>query len=159
MPGSAGFARAERTTRALLWAGVAAPVVAWGLSVAAAVAWPGYDPVAQSISVLVRGPAGWLLRVAFAVSGFLGVAWAVAMGRLLGATAGERRLVRGLLLAQAVLVLLFAVFPTDLQRGRTPVGVLHLVDFGLYAVVTPVALAAIGRVMRDRKSTRLNSSH
>lgn len=131
----------------MLWAGVAAPVVAWGLSVAAAVAWPGYDPVVQSISVLARGPAGWLLTVAFVASGLLGLGWAVAMGRLVGDSARDRRLVAAVLGTQAVLVGLFAVFPTDLERGRTLTGVLHLVVFGLYAVETPWALATVAGVM------------
>lgn len=132
----------------MLLCGVVAPVVAWGLTIPAALTWPGYDPVVQSISVLVRGPNGWLLTLAFVVSGLLGGAWAVGMGRVMGASAADRRRVRALLLAQAVITLLFAVFPTDLVRGRTLVGVLHLVNFGLYAIAAPATLMVVARVMR-----------
>jgi hypothetical protein len=38
--------------RTTILAGIAAPIVSWGLSVVVIAGWPGYDPVAQSISLL-----------------------------------------------------------------------------------------------------------
>jgi hypothetical protein len=136
-------------TALLLGAGAGAPLLAWTLSVAAALTWPGYDPVAQSISLLVHGPNGWLQTIAFLASGGLGLAWAVGMGRVLGTTGADQRRVRWLLALQSGLAIAFAAFPTDPGvRGSSPVGLLHLATFGLYAIAMPVSLVLIARVMR-----------
>jgi hypothetical membrane protein len=130
-------------------AGVAAPPMAWALATIVALAWPGYDPVGQSISLLANAPLGWVQTVAFVLSGVLGAAWALGLGAVLGTTDRQRRLVRGVLLAQAVLMLGFALFPTDPgERGVTLVGQLHLVVLVAYAVMLPVSLLGIGMVMR-----------
>lgn len=136
-------------TRLALLAGIAAPVVAWGLSLAVIAGWPGYDPIADSISLLANAPLGWLQTLAFLVSGILGVAFALGLSRVLGATPGQRSVVRGLLLLQAALAIGFALFPTDREaRGITTVGRIHLAIFYAYAVTMPLTLLAIGRVMR-----------
>lgn len=130
-------------------AGIVAPIVSWGLSAVVIVTWPGYDPVAQSISLLANAPLGWLQTVAFAISGLLGLAWAFGLATVLGSTLRQRRLVLGLLLLQAALAIGFAIFPTDPgERGVTTVGAIHLAIFYAYAVTMPLTLLALGLVMR-----------
>ena len=130
-------------------AGIAAPIVSWALSIVVIVGWPGYDPVAQSISLLANAPLGWLQTVAFAVSGLLGAAWAIGLSGVLGATPRQRALVRWLLLIQAIIALAFAVLPTDPEGvPTTTVGALHLANFYLYSVTMPLTLIALGVVMR-----------
>lgn len=139
-----------------LLAGIAAPFLAWGLSVIPIVTWPGYDPIAGSISVLANAPLGWVQTLAFAVSGILGLAWAAALPGVLGATPRDRGRVRALLVLQSALAIGFAIFPTDLERpGITPVGKVHLAIFFTYAVTMPVTLLVLGRVMaRDGRWRR-----
>lgn len=136
-------------TRLALIAGIAAPLVAWGLSLVVIAAWPGYDPIADSISLLANAPLGWLQTLAFLVSGIFGAAFALGLSRVLGATPRDRATVRWLLLLQAALAIGFAVFPTDREaRGITTVGRIHLAIFYAYAVTMPLTLLAIGMVMR-----------
>ena len=138
-----------RPYRVGIAAGIAAPIVSWSLSVVVIATWPGYDPVAQSISSLANAPAGWLQTVAFAISGFLGLAWAFGLSSVLGSTARDRALVRGLLLLQAVVAFGFAILPTDSQGAPTTlIGRLHLLDFYLYALTMPLTLVVLALVMR-----------
>ncbi len=122
--------------------------MSWALSIVVIFGWPGYDPVAQSISLLANAPLGWLQTVAFAVSGLLGAAWAIGLSGVLGATPRQRALVRWLLLLQAAIALAFAVLPTDPEGVPTTVGALHLANFYLYSVTMPLTLIALGLVMR-----------
>lgn len=134
-------------------AGIAAPIISWSLSLIVIAGWTGYDPIAQSISLLANAPLGWLQTAAFAVSGVLGAAWAFGLSSVLGATGHQRSLVRGLLLLQAALSIGFAIFPTDLEaRAVTPVGATHLAVFYAYAVSMPLTLLVLALVMRrDRR--------
>jgi Protein of unknown function (DUF998) len=145
------------STRALIIAGIAAPIVSWGLSVVVMLTWSGYDPVADSISLLADAPMGWLQTLAFLASGVLGAAWAIGLGRVLGATDRDRAIVRGLLLVQAGLAIGFAIFPTDLAaRASTFVGAIHLGVFYAYAITMPLTLLALGQLMRrDERWHRL----
>ncbi len=130
-------------------AGIAAPIIGWSLSAAAIAGWSGYDPVTQSISLLADAPLGWLQTAAFAISGLFGIAWALGLSRVLGATARQRALVAGLLLLQAAIALGFAALPTDPEGASTTiVGALHLVDFFLYSITMPPTLVALGLIMR-----------
>ena len=130
-------------------AGIAAPIVSWGLSFVVIGTWPGYDPVAQSISVLATAPLGWLQAVAFAISGLLGAAWAFGLSSVLGVTGRDRAIVRGLLLLQAAIAIAFVIFPTDPDGvPRSTIGLLHLANFYLYAATMPLTLVALGLVMR-----------
>ena len=139
----------DRPHRVGIAAGIAAPIVSWSLSVVVIATWPGYEPVAQSISSLANAPLGWLQTVAFAISGLLGVAWAFGLSSVLGSTSGDRALVRGLLLLQAVIALGFAILPTDPSDAPTTlIGRLHLLDFYLYALTMPLTLVVLGLVMR-----------
>lgn len=130
-------------------AGIAAPIISWGLSIVVIAGWPGYDPVAQSISLLANAPLGWLQTVAFALSGLLGAAWAFGLSGVLGATPRQRALVRWLLLLQAAIAVAFAILPTDPEGVPvTTVGAAHLANFYLYSVTMPLTLIALGLVMR-----------
>ena len=130
-------------------AGIAAPIVSWGLSVVVIASWPGYDPIAQSISLLANAPLGWLQTVAFAVTGLLGAAWAFGLSSVLGVTRRQNGVVRWLLLLQAAIAFGFAVLPTDPEGvPRTLIGSLHLANFYLYSVTMPVTLLALALVMR-----------
>ncbi len=142
-------AKRATATRVGILAGIAAPVISWGLSVIVIAGWPGYDPIAQSISLLATAPLGWLQTVAFAISGLLGAAWAFGLSDVLGGTVRQRALVRGLVLVQAAIALGFAVLPTD-PAGvpTTTIGSLHLLDFYLYSITMPLTLVALGLVMR-----------
>ncbi|MES2210481.1 MAG: DUF998 domain-containing protein [Chloroflexota bacterium] len=135
--------------RPALLAGIAAPLVSWGLSVVVIAAWPGYDPISQSISLLANAPLGWLQTVAFAVSGALGVAWAVGLPIALGTVPRDRMVVRTLLMLQAAITIAFAIFPTDPDGAPLSViGRIHLGNFYLYAITMPLTLLVLGRVMR-----------
>jgi hypothetical protein len=130
-------------------AGVVAPIVAWGLTLVVGAAWPGYDPIAQSISLLADAPLGWLQTLAFAISGVLGVAWAFGLSSVLGATPRDRSIVRGLVLVQAAIAFGFAILPADPEGAPVSImGAIHLANFFLYAVTMPVTLLALGFVMR-----------
>jgi hypothetical protein len=130
-------------------AGLAMPIVSWGLSLVIIAAWPGYDPVSQSISLLANAPLGWLQTLAFVAGGLLGLAWAAGLSSVLGASPRQRALVLGLLLLQAAISFGFALLPTDPEGvPRTTVGALHLLDFYLYSVTMPLTLLALGLVMR-----------
>lgn len=130
-------------------AGILAPPLSWTLTVVVILAWPGYDPIAESISSLANAPLGGLTTAAFAISGLFGAAWAFGLAAVLGTTARERWTVRALLLLQAVVALGFAILPTD-PAGvpTTTVGALHLLDFALYAVSMPITLLVLGLLMR-----------
>jgi hypothetical membrane protein len=135
--------------RATILAGIAGPIVSWGLSVVVIAGWPGYDPVAQSISLLANAPLGWLQTVAFVASGLLGLAWAAGLSSVLGASPRQRTLVRALLLLQAAITIAFAIFPTDPDGvPLTTIGRIHLANFYLYAVTMPLTLVVLGLVMR-----------
>jgi len=143
------MSRPSAITRLAILAGIAAPIVSWGLSLVVIAGWPGYDPVSQSISLLANAPLGWLQTVAFVASGLLGLAWAFGLSGVLGSTTRERALIRGLLLLQAAITIAFAIFPTDPDGVPvTTIGRVHLANFYLYAVTMPLTLLILGLVMR-----------
>lgn len=128
-------------TRWLLHAGMASPIVLWTLGIVVAATWPGYDPITESISVMVHAPLGWLQTTAFWIQGVLGVAWAFGASRVIGMNARERRIVRALFLLQAGIGFAFAILPTDAGGTReTLIARLHLANFYLYAISMPITL-------------------
>jgi len=147
----------HRSTEVLLAAGAVGPIAAWCASVPVILGWPGYDPIAESISSLVNSPLGWLQTAAFVVSGLLGVAWAVGLARVLGPSRRDRRLVRGLLLFQAGIAVAFALFPTGSDGlATTTIGALHLANFALYATTMPLTMLVLALIMRrDGRWTNL----
>jgi hypothetical protein len=128
------------------------PVFFWTLGDLAAATWPGYDPIADSISSMVNGPLGWLQTLAFVIGAIGTLAFAIGTGRVLGATPRDRRIVRALFVVQAAISVAFAVLPTDAAGMPVSlVGRLHLATFYVYAVSMPVTLAIVGRILaRDR---------
>jgi hypothetical protein len=141
----------RRLTQLGVLAGIAGPIGLWLPSVVVIAAWPGYDPISQSISLLATAPLGWLQTAAFAVAGVLALAWAYAFPNVLGAPErpGDRAAVRVLLFIQAVIGLGFAILPTDPQgTPTTMIGAFHLIDFYAYAVTMPITLLGLGLVMR-----------
>jgi len=138
-----------RGTALGILAGIVGPILTWALTIVVIASWPGYDPISQSISILVTAPLGWVLTVSFAISGLVGVAWAFGLSAVLGSTSRNRAIVRWLLLLQAAISFGFAILPTDPEGAPvTAVGTLHLYDFYLYAVTMPLTLLALGLVMR-----------
>jgi hypothetical membrane protein len=132
-----------------LLAGAAGPILTWALTFVVIAAWPGYDPIRQSVSLLATAPLGWLMTVSFALSGILGVAWAFGLSAVLGINRRHRSIVRWLLLLQALIAFGFAILPTDPAGAPTStVGSLHLADFYAYALTMPLTLLALGLVMR-----------
>lgn len=142
-----GAVNGSGTTRWLVLGGAAAPVVLWTLGIVVAATWPGYDPLAQSISLLVHAPLGWLQTAAFWAQGGLGLAWAIGAARVIGRDRRERWIVRGLFLLQSGIGFAFAVLPTDGNGEHiTLVGRLHLATFYAYAVSMPITLFVLARV-------------
>lgn len=147
MHDAAASPRAARWTRALLAAGAIGPVVFWVLGGVVAATWPGYDPVADSISSMVHAPLGGLQVLAFVIGAPLTLAWAIGAGRVVGGTPRDRTLVRAVFAVQAAISLAFALFPTDAPGAPTTlVGELHLATFYAYAIVMPASLVLVGRV-------------
>jgi hypothetical protein len=143
------FAGSYRETRLLVAAGAAGPVTFWLLGLLAAVTWPGYDPVRQSISLLANAPFGWLQTAAFVSGAILGLGWAIGAPRVIGTTPSERRLIRAFLLLQVAISVGFALFPTDPDGvPLTTVGAIHLGVFYTYAVATPLLLVVFGLLFR-----------
>ncbi len=141
--------RSQPWNRIAILAGIIAPIISWGLSVVVIAGWPGYNPIAQSISLLADAPLGWLQTLAFVISGVLGAAFAFGLANVLGVTARQRGLVRWLLLLLAALSIGFALFPTDREaRAITTIGKIHLGIFYAYALAMPLTLFALGLVMR-----------
>jgi len=144
---------AHAETRWLLRAGVASPVVLWTLGAVVAATWSGYDPIAESISVMVHAPLGWIQTASFWLQGGLGIAWAVGASRVMGGDARRRRIVRWLFLLQAAIGFAFAILPTDAGGGReTLVARLHLATFYVYAVSMPITLFVLAHFFgRDQR--------
>jgi hypothetical membrane protein len=140
---------ARATTRRLLLAGVAAPACLFGVSLAVGLLSPGYDPVRRSISALANSPTGWLMTVAFVVTGVLEVAFAVGASRVIGVSRRQRTFVGGVIVMLAVLTVLFALFPTDPPGApRTTVGRIHLLVALGYALLLPACAVLFVVVFR-----------
>lgn len=155
---AAASPRAARWTRALLAFGAIGPVAFWVLGGVAAATWPGYDPIADSISSMVHAPLGGLQVLAFVIGGPLTLAWAIGAGRVLGDTPRDRTVVRAVFALQAAISLAFALFPTDAAAAVTTlVGGLHLATFYAYAIVMPASLILVGRVFARDPAWRLAS--
>jgi hypothetical membrane protein len=129
---------ASRGTRLLLACGIAGPALFWVLGAIAAATWPGYDPVSQSISVMVTAPQGWLQVDAFILLGVLSIAFAIGLGRVAGVDAAARRRVRSALLVLAGILLAFALFPTDGGDAVSLHGAIHMVVFLSFAIAFPL---------------------
>jgi hypothetical membrane protein len=141
--------RADRPAPLGLIAGIVAPIVSWALSFVVIAAWPDYDPIRQSISQLADAPLGWIQNLAFVLGGALTLAWALALPRVLGSMPRDRAIIRGTQLLLGLIVLAFALVPTDPESApASTIGRLHLFDYGLYTLAMPVTLLMTAVVMR-----------
>src|SRR5207248_1757976 len=66
VPTMLGMDRRSRLVELGIMAGIAGPIVSWGLTFVVIAGWPGYDPIRQSISLLATSPLGWVQTLAFA---------------------------------------------------------------------------------------------
>ena len=73
----------DSTTRALLIAGIAIGPWFIVLSLVQAMARPGFDITEHEVSLLLVGSAGWVQTITFLITGFLGLAFAAGLRRLL----------------------------------------------------------------------------
>jgi hypothetical membrane protein len=139
---------ASTGTRLLLACGIAGPALFWILGAIAAITWPGYDPVSGSISVLVYAPEGWLQVDAFILLGVSSLAFAVGMGRIAGTDGSARARVRTGFLVLAVILLGFALFPTDPGKARSLHGSIHMLVLFTFAVAFPIVAWWISTTLR-----------
>jgi hypothetical membrane protein len=124
-----------------------APVCIWVVSLILGAISPGYDPIRRSISALVNTPNGWLLTIAFIVTGTLELAFAVGASRVIGVTRHQRRVVAAVIAVIGLLTLLFALFPTDPPGVlRTGVGRTHLLVALGYSLALPASNLVFGLV-------------
>jgi hypothetical membrane protein len=144
-----------RTRRAvhptLAWAGIAAPVIF------TAVFWAQeafrrleYDPLAEPVSALEAGPAGWIQQVSFVIFGLLTITHAVGLHR--GMLPTRRGVTGPLLLAvTGASPLISGLFPMrEDAAGVTEIPVGHLVGGLTFFLVSPLALIFLaGRMRRD----------
>jgi hypothetical protein len=138
------------STRLLLACGIVGPVLFWGLGLGAMLSWPGYDPVADSISGLIYAPDGWLQVDAFILMALLTMAFAIGMGRIAGATPRDRATVRAILLILAAIELGFALFPARAPDGSSFHGIVHVAIVFAFAAAFPVGMFPVaGILMRD----------
>jgi len=144
--------RARRAVHPILaWAGIAAPVIFTALFlVQEAFRREEYDPLAEPVSALEAGPAGWIQQVDFVVFGLLTIAHAI--GQHAGMLATRRGVAGPALLAlTGVGSLVSGFFPIrEDAAGVTEIPVGHLVGGLTFFLVSPVALILLaGRMRRD----------
>ncbi|MBA2254462.1 MAG: DUF998 domain-containing protein [Chloroflexi bacterium] len=127
-----------RFTRGLLLAGVAAPIGVWVVSLVLGAVSPGFDPVRRSISALANTPAGGLMTATFLVTGVLELMFALGLSRVLGVTRGQARAAAAVIAFLGLLIVIFALFPTDPPGvPRTSGGRIHLFTALAYALLLP----------------------
>ena len=106
---------ARPSTRSLLLAGTAGPIVFIATVLFQDMTRPGYDPLRQFISVLSLGDEGWLQAANFIVSGVLIAGFGVGLWRVAGGAP-----VRGiavLLVVTGSALAASGLFPPDPQLG------------------------------------------
>ncbi len=146
----------RRAPRALLaWAGVVGPVlftVAFLLQ--EAFRRDQYDPLAEPVSALEVGPAGWIQQVNFVIFGVLTIAHAIGQHSGMLSTRGG---VAGpvLLGTTGVGCLLSAAFPLfDDAAGVTQFPPGHLLGGLTFFLVSPLALIVLSARMRHDPAWR-----
>ena len=77
--------RTTRVTRSLLGYGVLAGPTCVVIALAQAVIRPGFDLTRDDVSLLANGSLGWIQAANFLVTGVMVIAFAVGLGRALGA--------------------------------------------------------------------------
>jgi hypothetical membrane protein len=124
-PGAAsarGFDRGAAVTRSLLGYGVLAGPFYLAVGVIQALVRDGFSFARHPLSVLAKGPGGWVQTANFALTGLMVIAAAVGFARVLGPKA---RLTSWFLGAYGAGMLVAALFPADPVDGfpvGTPLG-------------------------------------
>jgi hypothetical protein len=136
---------------ALAWAGVAAPVVFTGVFlIQEAFRRDEYNPLAEPVSALEAGPAGWIQQVNFVIFGLLTIGHAI--GQHAGMLPTRRGVAGPLLLAlTGVGALVSGFFPIrEDAAGMTEIPAGHLVGGLMFFLISPLALILLaGRMRRD----------
>jgi Protein of unknown function (DUF998) len=103
--------------------------------------------VGEFEDILISSPLWWLMSIAWIVSGMLVAAASIALGR--GLTGWKRRTITALGVAQAIALILFAVFPLGPARSGDGTLVLYLIGAFL-SIIGGNALAVVtGLSSRD----------
>ena len=144
-----------RTRRAvhpiLAWAGIAAPLIFTGAFWAQeAFRRQEYDPLAEPVSALEAGPAGWIQQLSFVLFGLLTMIHAVGLHG--GMLPTRRGLAGPLLLAvTGIGAVVSGFFPVrEDAAGVTEIPVGHLVGGLTFFLISPLALIFLaGRMRRD----------
>jgi len=115
------------------------PLVVLSLSVIVQVAYPGYNPLQDAVSLLVWGPLGWLQTAAFFL---LSISILTTVVRLFLKTPMTARFRIGISLyaLTAVGIIIVGVHPTDLPGAApTLTGLVHLTTAGSIIFIFPAA--------------------
>jgi hypothetical protein len=113
-----------------------------------------YDPIAEPVSALEAGPAGWIQQVNFLLFGLLTIAHAV--GQHAG-TLPTRRGVAGpvLLAITGIGALIAGILPLyEDAAGVTQFPVGHRIGGSTFFLVSPIALIVLSRRMRHDPAWR-----
>jgi hypothetical protein len=107
-----------------------------------------YDPLAEPVSALEAGPAGWVQQVNFLIFGLLTIAHAI--GQHLGMLPTRGGVTGPVLLAiTGIGALIAGIFPVyEDAAGVTQFPVGHRVGGLMFFLVSPAALIALSRRMR-----------
>jgi len=113
---------------------------------------PGYDPLRETISILVWGPQGWLQTFIFLLFGFLLIVFAVRLYFAIGKSVSLRLGFASLVLI-ALGFFLIGVFPT--QRPGMSLTLHSLIHvYTAYAISILFILACFAFALRFRADTR-----
>jgi hypothetical membrane protein len=143
----------RRTRRAihptLAWAGIVGPMLFTAVFLAQEFSRRGeYDPMAEPVSALEAGPAGWIQQVNFLIFGVLTIAHAV--GQHAGMLPMRRGVAGPVLLAiTGIGALISGTFPLyEDAAGVTQFPVGHRVGGLTFFLISPAALIVLSRSMR-----------
>ena len=146
----------DRTTRRLLAAGLAAPVLCVTAFTVLGATRPGYDASRVFVSQLGIGEMGWLQAASFVITGLLVVAFAVGLRRAVGlgpgstwgprlvALAGTGFVIAGLFTADPALGYPPGT-PAGLTMNPSPTGMVHIQGAFLVFGGLPAACVAFTR--------------
>jgi hypothetical protein len=103
------------STRTLLLAGIAGPVLFVAVMLIDGATRPGYDPFRQYVSLLSLGDGGWVETMNFVVSGLLIAAFGVGLRRMTDSGAGRWMAV--LVVVAGLAFVWSGLFSTDPEQG------------------------------------------
>ena len=139
----------RRVHAGLGWAGIVGPLLFTAVFlVQEAFRREEYDPLAEPVSALEAGPAGWIQQVNFVILGVLTIVHAI--GQHAGMLPTRRGIAGPVLLGvTGVAAFVSAIFPLrEDGAGVTQFPVGHLVGGLTFFLVSPLALIVLSRRMR-----------